>query len=443
MEVIQFVTEALGDSSYLVVGDQSAAAVDPQRDVRPMLQAARERGVTIDYVFETHVHNDYVSGGRELAALGATVVAPAGSNLDFRHIPLADKGELQFGGVTLRAFDAPGHTFEHNAYIALDHLGEQRGVFTGGSLLMAAAGRSDLLGPESTEVLTRLQWESAQRLRREVAAATEIFPTHGAGSFCSSAGADVGRYGPLSVEFGRNPLFVPPEFDAFRASQLGSLPPIPGYYSFMAPINRAGPQVYGEPPSPASISPEEVASLAKDGVLVIDTRPRAQFAVGHIPGSVGIEGGGSLLAYVGWLVPFNAPVALITNNQEEAQAVTIDLFRIGYEDVRGYLTWAEWTAESRPVQPLQTVDTAGAREILAAGSIPVLDVRFEYEQRERPLEGAGARPIDSLPSWVDRVDGPALVVCAGGQRAAMAASFLQRAGKDVLALIDGGAEDLS
>lgn len=444
MEVIQFITEALGDASYLVVGEQSAAAVDPQRDVRPMLQAARERGVNIDYVFETHVHNDYVSGGLELAKLGAKVVAPTGTGLDFPHIPLADKGELQVGGFTLRAFDAPGHTFEHNAYIALDDRGETRGVFTGGSLLMAAAGRSDLLGPASTEALTRLQWESAQRLRREVSATAEIFPTHGAGSFCSSAGADAGRHGPLSVEFERNPLYVPPGYESFRAGHLSSLAPIPGYYRFMAPINRAGPLVYGEPPVPARITPAEAASLAKENVLLIDTRPRAQFAAGHIPGSVGIEGGGSLLAYVGWLVPFNAPVVLVTSNPDQAREVTIDLFRIGYEDIRGYLTVAEWTAEGRPMLPLRTVDVTEAREILANGGLPVLDVRFEYEQSERPLRGAVARPVDRLPEWIGSVEQqPTLVVCAGGQRAAMAASFLQREGKDVIALIEGGAEDLA
>lgn len=444
MEIIQFLTDALGDASYLVVGNGSAAVIDPQRDVRPLLQAARVRGVAIEYVFETHVHNDYVSGGRELAELGAKVAAPAGSGLDFPHIPLADGDELHVGGVRLRAFAAPGHTFEHNAYVAIDADGVTRGAFTGGSLLMAAAGRTDLLGPDHTEQLTRLQWESAQRLRAVVPSSAEIYPTHGAGSFCSSAGADAGVHGPLSVELERNPLFVPPGFEAFREQHLSALAPIPGYYRFMAPLNRKGPRIYGVPPKPSRLSPAEVVSLANDGVLLIDTRPRAEFAAGHIPGAVDVEEGGSLLAYIGWLVPFNSPVALTAESPAQAEEVTADLFRIGYEEVRGYITFAEWTAAGRPVESMPVVDAAGARTIRDAAKMPVIDVRFEYEQRANPLRGSVGRPVDQLPDWLDSIgDEPMLVVCAGGQRAAMAASFLQRSGKRVVAFIDGGADDLA
>lgn len=444
MEIIQFVTDALGDSSYLVVAGEHAAAIDPQRDILQLLNAARQRGATIEYVFETHVHNDYVSGGRELAELGAQVVAPAGCGLEFPHIELADGQELALGATVLRAFAAPGHTFEHNAYIALDESRETRGVFTGGSLLMAAAGRSDLLGPDHTEQLTRLQWESAQRLRQAIPSEAEIYPTHGAGSFCSSAGADAGRHGPLSLEIHRNPLFTPPGFEAFRATHLASLAPIPGYYRFMAPINRHGPTIYGEPPVPVRITPAEAVSLIKDGALLIDVRPRADFAAGHVPGSVDIEDGGSLLAYIGWLVPFNSPVALVTSDEEQANSVTTDLWRIGYEDVRGYLPWADWVASGRLSGQLEIVDADEAKAILERGDMPVVDVRFESEQRENPLPRALGRPVDQLPNWLPALeDRPLLVVCAGGQRAAMAASFLQREGRRVTALIDGGAEDLS
>lgn len=443
MEIIQFITDALGDASYLVIAGKQAAAIDPQRDVRPLLQAAEERGATIAYVFETHVHNDYVSGGRELAELGAKVVAPSGCGLEFPHVELADGEEIAIGPAVLRAFAAPGHTFEHNAYIALDEARETRGVFTGGSLLMAAAGRSDLLGPQHTEQLTRLQWESAQRLRQVIPSEAEIYPTHGAGSFCSSAGADAGRHGPLSIEIQRNPLYVPPGFESFRSAHLASLAPIPGYYRFMAPINRHGPPVYGEPPLPVRITPAEAVSLLKDGALLIDTRPRAEFAAGHVPGSVDIEDGGSLLAYIGWLVPFNSPVALVTADETQAKSVTTDLFRIGYEDVRGYLPWGDWVASGRLSGQLQVVDAAAAKAMLEGEDVPVVDVRFESEQRERPLSRALARPVDQLHTWLPALeDRPVLVVCAGGQRAAMAASFMQREGKRVTALIDGGAEDL-
>ena len=441
MKILQFVADALGDASYLVIGEGSAAVVDPQRDVRPLQEAARAHGVSIDYVFETHVHNDYLSGGRELAALGARVVAPASSGLEFAHLPLGDGDEVRFGGASLKAIAAPGHTYEHTAYIASDARGKVTGAFTGGALLMAAAGRTDLLGPEHTAELTRLQWETAQRLRSLLPASAEILPTHGAGSFCSTTGSALERRGPLSLEFERNPVLSTPTLEAFRAIQLASAAPIPGYYRYMAPLNRKGPRVFGEPPRPALLSPDDVQSALADGVHVIDVRARQEFAAAHVEGSVEIEESGSLLAYVGWLIPFNAPIVLLTYDRTQAERVAVDLFRIGYEDVRGFLPWADWTASALATASTPVVDVARAREMLEEGA-QVLDVRFAYEQDERPLAGSARRPIDELLDWAPRLVGPALLVCASGQRATMAASLLQLAGHEVVALLDGGAEDL-
>jgi len=441
MKILQFVADALGDASYLVLGEGSAVVVDPQRDVRPLREAAHAHGVSIDYVFETHVHNDYLSGGRELAALGARVVAPASSGLEFPHLGLGDGDEVRFGGASLKAVAAPGHTYEHTAYIASDARGKVAGAFTGGALLMGAVGRTDLLGADHTTELTRLQWETAQRLRALLPPSAEILPTHGAGSFCSTTGSALERRGPLSVEFERNPALSTPTLEAFRAIQLASAAPIPGYYRHMAPLNRTGPRVFGEPPSPALLTPDDVQAALLEGVHVIDVRMRQEFAAAHVAGSVEIEESGSLLAYVGWLIPFNAPIVLLTYDQTQAERVAVDLFRIGYEDVRGFLPWAEWTASARPTASTAVVDVARAREMLAAGA-RVIDVRFAYEQDETPLAGSERFPVDEMLSWATRLVGPALLVCASGQRATMAASLLQRMGHDVVALLDGGAEDL-
>ncbi|MEP7216189.1 MAG: MBL fold metallo-hydrolase [Anaerolineaceae bacterium] len=441
MKILQIVADALGDASYLVIGEGATAVVDPQRDVRPFLEAARAHGASIDYVFETHVHNDYLSGGRELAAIGARVVAPASSGLEFPHLPLGDGEEVQFGGVGLKAIAAPGHTYEHTAYIASDARGKVTGAFTGGALLMAAAGRTDLLGPDHTAELTRLQWETAQRLRKLLPASTEILPTHGAGSFCSTTGSALERRGPLSIEFERNPALSTPTLEAFRAIQLASAAPIPGYYRYMSPINRKGPRVFGEPPVPALLSPDGVQSALSGGVNVVDVRTRQEFAAAHVNGSVEIEESGSLLAYAGWLIPFNAPIVLVTYDRTQAERVAVDLFRIGYEDVRGFLPWADWIASARPTATTPVVDAAQARTMLEAGA-QVIDVRFAYEQDELPLAGSVRRPIDEMSDWAPRLAGPALLVCASGQRATMAASLLQLAGHDVVALMDGGAGDL-
>jgi glyoxylase-like metal-dependent hydrolase (beta-lactamase superfamily II)/rhodanese-related sulfurtransferase len=434
VKTIQFVAEALGDASYLVVSGGEAAAIDPQRDIRAMVQAAREHGAEIRYVLETHVHNDYVSGGRELAALGAEVIAPAAGKLEFPHRPVADGDVVSLGDGKLVVTAAPGHTYEHVAYLGLTPAGEVRGAFTGGALLMAAAGRTDLLGPDHTEELTRLQWETAQKLRRLVPATADVLPTHGAGSFCSATGTAVGRCGPMAEELVRNPALVAASYEQFRAVQLASEMPIPGYYRYMAPINRRGPKVYGTPPRPRRLGEGELLGLGPE-TWVVDVRSRAAYAAGHLPGSLEIEESGSMLAYVGWLIPFNAPIALVAENALQAERVTVDLFRIGYERVTGFAPAADLENSART----EVASAAEVAEALRMGRLPVLDVRYAQELREEPLPGARALPFDRLPEWAPEIEGPVLVSCASGQRSAMAASYLERLGVAARPFIAGGA----
>ncbi len=437
MKTIQFVAEALGDASYLVVSGREAAVVDPQRDIRPYVKAAREHGAEIRYVVETHVHNDYVSGGRELAALGAEVVAPAAGKLEFPHRPVEDGDTVRVGDATLLVTAAPGHTYEHVAYLGMTPSGEVRGAFTGGALLMAAAGRTDLLGPDHTETLTRLQWETAQKLRELVPASADVLPTHGAGSFCSATGTDLGRCGPMATELLRNPALAAKTYEEFRALHLAVEMPIPGYYQYMAPINRRGPKVYGEPPRPRRLAEGEILGLDRS-TWVVDVRRREAYAAGHLPGSLEIEESGSMLAYVGWLIPFDAPVALVTYDGLQAERVTVDLFRIGYEHVVGWAPAAELPLAAR-AEPVSAEEVA---EALRLGRAPVLDVRFAQELRDEPVPGARALPFDAIAEWAKDVQGPVLVTCASGQRAAMAASYLERLGVAARPFIDGGAAEV-
>jgi hydroxyacylglutathione hydrolase len=442
MRVTSIVADALGDSSYLLVSNGVAAVVDPQRDIRPYVDAAKQQNATIQYVFETHVHNDYISGGPELAALGAEIIAPAKAALAFPHRPINDGDEVQVGGVAVRAMAAPGHTYEHTAYIVLED-GQPRGAFTGGAVLMGSAGRSDLLGPDHTEELTRLQWETARRLASFLTPTSEILPTHGAGSFCSSTGSDGDRRGPLSVELSRNPLFNAPGFDPFRSQHLGDLAPIPAYYQHMGPINRNGPKIYGTPPEPPKLDLDGIDRVMKD-VTLVDVRARADHVAGHIPGSVGIEQSDSFLAYVGWLLPFNSPLALVTYDGAQAGKMSVDLLRIGYEDVRGWVPFGDWTKAGRPLRTLTELSLDEAAEKVRSGEAKVLDVRFGYEQRKTPLEGSVQHSFDTLPEWAGTLGtDPLIVVCASGQRATIAASYLRSRGIDLPAVIEGGVEDVA
>ncbi|HML97819.1 MAG TPA: MBL fold metallo-hydrolase [Tepidiformaceae bacterium] len=438
MKIQQFVAESLGDASYLLVSGSEAAVIDPQRDIEPFVKMATAHGATIRYVVETHVHNDYVSGGRELAALGAEVLAPAASGLEFPHRPMPDGAVLSVGDARIVAVRAPGHTYEHTAYLAQDPGGVTHGAFTGGALLMGAVGRTDLLGPGHTEQLTRLQWETARHLRQLVPVAADVLPTHGAGSFCSTTGTDLGRCGPMAAELQRNPALSSATFELFRDIQLGSVAPIPGYYRHMAPLNRKGPRVFGAVPRPPALDLRQFDALGPD-VYRVDVRARQDYAARHLPATLEIEESNSFLAYAGWLIPFNAPIALVSYDAAQAQRVTTDLFRIGYEDVRGFI--AASTIE--PPASLHTVGVREAADMIRAGSLPVLDVRYTQEHRDLPIPGARQLPFDEIQVWAQEIEaGPVLVVCASGQRSTMAASYLRRHGIQAIPLIEGGAAEL-
>ena len=441
MEIVQFLTDSLGDASYLLVSGGEAAMIDPQRDVRPFVHAAEQRGAAIRYVFETHVHNDYLSGGRELAALGAQVVAPAKGKFEFPHIAVDDGELIAIGGAQLRVVRAPGHTFEHTAYLALDEQAHVSGAFTGGTILMAGEGRTDLLGPDNTPDLTRMQWESARRIAALLPATGEILPTHGAGSFCSMTGTCLETRAPLSLEQMRNPALTLP-FEAFRAAQLAIAAPIPGYYPKMAPINRRGPAVYGEPPRPALLDSPALERIRGAGARVVDVRRRADWAERHIAGSLAIESGGSMLAYFGWLLPFDAPVALVCDDAAQAESVTVDLFRIGFEHVQGWFPGEAIPRSGVETAALPVVTVEEAAATVAQGATPVLDVRFAYEQEATPLPGAIRLPIDRPMQLLAGAPKEALIVCASGYRAAAAASLLLPAGHRLRALIDGGAAEV-
>lgn len=443
MHIRQFVASSLGDASYVVASGDEAAVIDPQRDVRPYLAAAEELGATIRYVFETHVHNDYVSGSPELMALGATVVAPADSGLEFAYRPIADGDEVPVGAGRIRAVRAPGHTYHHTAYLGLDESGEVAVAFTGGSIIIGGAGRTDLLGPEHTEELTRLQWESAQRIQSLLPERAELLPTHGAGSFCSAQPGGGERRAPLREERVRNVVLASPDFESFRVLHLANPGPIPAYYRHMAPINRAGAEVYGTPPRSALLTPADLDREARAGTTVIDVRDRFTFARAHVPRSISLEEGESTLAYLSWATPFDSALVLVVQDGEQADRFTADLLGIGYEEVRGYLPFEVWRTADRPIATLDAVEVDEAVRIHQDGRRPVYDVRFDSDRRDLDLPRTLHRPIDRLAEWLPQVDvASPLVVCGGGSRATTVASILQAHERTPSVLINGGAADL-
>ncbi|MFE5298928.1 rhodanese-like domain-containing protein [Streptomyces sp. NPDC056632] len=446
-EIEVMTTASLGDTSYLLVSGDEAALVDPQRDSWELLERCADAGVRIRYALETHVHNDYVSGALEVrAATGATVAGPARAPYAFAHLALAEDDEITVGDVTVRAMETPGHTAEHTAYLVLDDPeGPPAAVFTGGSLLVGGAGRTDLSGAAHTEELARAQYRSLHRLTR-LPDATRVLPTHGAGSSCTAGPVTRGHARTTTVgdERRANPALTPRDETAYVAARATGLPPYPAYYRHMAPLNRAGPAVLGGVPVARRLSPAMVAGLAGEGAQIVDGRGRAAFAAGHVPGALCEELDERFASLVAEVVPFGTRLVLVLPAPEEAceAEALVQLLRIGYENVAGVLEGGTdaWAAAGRPLRSFRTADAAELAARL--DEVPALDVR--PARPDGGVPGTLAIPLADLPAHVGALprDREIWTFCDTGRRATIAASLLDRAGIRVRAVTHGGAAAL-
>jgi glyoxylase-like metal-dependent hydrolase (beta-lactamase superfamily II)/rhodanese-related sulfurtransferase len=448
-------TPGLGNAAFLIAAGREAVVVDPPRDAWRVLAVAEARGWRITHVLETHVHNDYLSGALELrASTGAEILAPARGRFAFDHRGMDDGDAVELDGLRLTARATPGHTPEHLAWEVHDGDAADAGrppaaVATGGSLLVGSAGRSDLLGPERTAELVAAQYRSLRSLAT-LPDATLVLPTHGAGSFCSAGPADAGRTTTIGRERATNPMLAARDEAAFRSAALDGLGPYPAYYASMAPLNRAGPAVVGRPDR----APILDAAGFRDAIReahVIDGRRRDAFAAGHLPGSLNIELTESFASYVGWFVPFGAPVALVLPEPLDGalDEAVIQLFRIGYDRVIGALAGgtAAWEAAGGEILRYPVTTVGAVRADIATGGQPtMLDVRFPDEWRtEGAVAGAIEVAIGDLPHQADMLprDVPITVMCKSGARASIAASYLDARGFDVRLVATGGAPDIA
>lgn len=442
VEIYQLSTPGLGDHSYLVRSGLEVAVIDPQRDLDRYRAAVAELGGKLALVAETHVHNDYVSGGRALASeYGAIHVLPAQAGYAFGHHPVADGEEVPFGTARLRAVHTPGHTPHHTAFMVLEG-DEVLAVLSGGCVLVGACGRTDLVAPGLTEELTRAQYRSAHRLG-ELPQPTAIGPTHGQGSFCAASATGTETWTTVAKEKLRNPAFTTADEGDFLARQLAGLAAYPAYYARMAGVNLAGAPGWDPHPIP-SVSPEDLARLQGDGAVVIDGRPRRQAAAGHVPASVNVELDPSFGTYLGWLFPAGTRFVLVPGHGQDTTDAARQAARVGIESIEGVLGGGvdAWVASGRPLRSYPVTDIDGLKTALDAGKARVLDVRQDQEWTGGHLAGATHIHIPELRARVDEIGpgDPVHVLCQTGHRAAMGASILDAAGVPAV-LVDGGVPD--
>jgi hydroxyacylglutathione hydrolase len=436
-QLIPVVDDGLGNSAYLLdLGDGRALAVDPSRDLRKVYGAAARRGLRVAYAAETHLHADFVSGARQLHANhDAAILASAAGERVFDHVRLGDGDEIDLGGLTLRAMQTPGHTPEHLSYLILDG-GTEVGVFTGGSLIVGAAARTDLIGSEYTVELARAQYASLRRLAT-LPDPTAVWPTHGAGSFCSAPpGAE--RVSTIGREKATNPLLGAPDEDTFVARLLGSLGSYPTYFAYLAEVNRRGPSLTDRDPGLAELTPAETRRLLANGAELVDVRPVRDYAAGHIPGALSIPLRDQFATWLGWLLGPETPVVVVRNPDQHPGDIVWPALAIGFEQIRGELAGGvpRWTAEGGVLRQNRLV---GPDQIDAG---LVVDVRQDSEFEAAHIPAARHVELGDLLSGAGELPTvPTVVMCRHGERAATAASLLERAGHQDVAVLIGGPED--
>ncbi|WP_102417744.1 rhodanese-like domain-containing protein [Mycobacterium sp. 4858] len=443
MDVSVIETSGLGDRSYLVSDGEVAVVIDPQRDIDRVLQLAR--GLRITHVLETHIHNDYVTGGLALAQTsGAEYGLPAGEEVDFSHRPVADGDRIDTGRLRLEALSTPGHTHHHVSYVLRDHTGQAVAVFTGGSMLFGSTGRTDLAGEEHAAGLTRQQYRSVRRLADELPASTAVYPTHGFGSFCSAAPTD-GDESTIGDERRTNPALTQDEQN-YVEQLLAGLSAYPAYYAHMGVINRKGPEAPDLSPV-APVHPDELRARIDAGQWVVDLRNRSAFAAGHLAGTYGFELAGSFVNYLGWLYAWGAPLTLIGEDAGQVAEAQRELIRIGVDRLTGSATGDIRTlAGGSELRSYRVADFEDLVDVLADPRVLVLDVRQTGEFDSGHVRDAINVALHELPQRIEELpqDRQLWVHCASGYRASIAAALLDRQCRDVVLIDDeyGNAEKL-
>lgn len=427
-QLIPLVDEGLGNTAYLVaLSDGRALAVDVSRDLRAVRRAAEQRGLAIAFTADTHLHADYLSGSPQLAHDdGATLIASAASRRTYPHTALRDDDEIDLGGLTLRAMATPGHTTEHLSFLLLDG-NTPLGVFTGGSLIVGAAARTDLLSSEETLPLARAQHASLQKLSR-LPDEVGVWPTHGAGSFCSAPpGAE--RTSTIGTEKRTNPLLRIDDPETFARRLIDGLGTYPPYFSRLPEINRHGPGITS---SEQLLRRVGLDTAIAAGAMVVDVRPVLDFARRHVTGAVSIPLRPQFATWLGWVVPASQPFVVVRNPEQDAEEIVWQSLKIGHEHLLGEIADGWHNSSS-------SIDVVGPAHV---GHTQMLDVRQTAEYRDGHVPGARHVELGHLPGTA-LGDEPLVVMCGHGERAATAASLLRRTGHRHVAILSGGPDDWS
>jgi glyoxylase-like metal-dependent hydrolase (beta-lactamase superfamily II)/rhodanese-related sulfurtransferase len=411
------------------LGDGTALVIDPARIPTAQVAYAADRGLRIAYTADTHTHADYVSGSPDLAARGATFLAPAAANLDREYRGLVDGDVVGVGRYRLEAIATPGHTPDHLAYLLSDDDGPVA-LFSGGSLMVGTVGRTDLLGDEHREALAR---DLHRALRDRILTLPDdlaVHPTHGAGSFCSAPGGG-DRTTTIGRERTTNPLLSMDE-DGFVEHLLAGLGTFPAYFGRLPAVNQHGLPLHEQVPALNPLDLDTVDALLADGAVVLDARKVVDFAAGHIPGSLSIELRPVFASWLGWLTDAGQPVVIVLGDDQDEADLVRQALTIGHDALAGRLTGGidTWTAAGRPLTTTELIEPDAIDR-------PLLDIRQANEFAAGHVPAASNVELGALPS-ATVPDGPVATMCGKTERAMTGASVLERRGHRDVAVLRGG-----
>ncbi len=445
----QFYLNCLAHASYLIGSDGEAVVVDPQRDVDQYIEEAASHSLAIKYVIETHLHADFVSGHRELAARsGAEIVFGRQAGATVPHLPVKDGDELAIGKVRLRFMETPGHTPESICILVIDPASSNQSqkVLTGDTLFIGDVGRPDLAGAKgfTKETMAAMMYDSLHEKLLKLDDAVEVYPAHGAGSMCGR-NLSTETSSTIGAQRKFNYALQPMGKDDFVKMMTTDLPEAPAYFAKDAEINRAGAEALNGLAHAAALSPAVVIEFAKHGCVILDVREAAEFGAGHVPGALNIGLGGQFASWAGSLIPMTAPMAIIADSDERVEEARLRLARVGLENVQGYLAGGmnAWKEAGLELASVPQISVAELKELIKKElNLQVIDVRRPAEYQGGHAPRAVSAPLAKLrelmPNLDLKPDAPTAIICAGGYRSSAATSIAQQFGFANLLNVTGG-----
>jgi glyoxylase-like metal-dependent hydrolase (beta-lactamase superfamily II)/rhodanese-related sulfurtransferase len=437
----QFYLGCLAHASYLFGSNGEAVVVDPQRDVEIYLEAAAKAGLQIRHILETHLHADFVSGHKELAArTGAIIYIGKAAEATFPHVAVTDGYELHAGSVRVKVLETPGHTPESCCFLITDeeHSKSPFAVLTGDTLFIGDVGRPDLSKNHTPQQLAGLLYDSLHNQLMALPNEVQVYPAHGAGSLCGR-NMRAERSSTIGTERLTNYALQIKDRDDFIHQMTANLPARPDYFLEDAAINRAGAAPLGDLPELAAVTPADLKSILAEGVLALDVRPGDDFAMGHVPGSINIALSGQFASWAGAVLGLSSRLVLIGDTPDQVTEARMRLARVGIEDILGYLDGgiSAWTQAGFGVAELPQIT---AQELNARmRDLTVLDVRRQGEWDAGRIANADWYPLDRFKAALPPLDQDTRVAvhCKSGYRSMVACSLLQRAGYNVVNVVGG------